>query len=441
MPNTNLLSIVVNILSSIFISIYIIYSWYDCLGERHVNKTRTILLILFLGFVITIWNFMEPKPIRIIGAFIFQMMICNFLVTKNIKSAISLVLISQIIIWISEFSFIFVLSIVNIDSIDLLTHNPKLFFILNLYITVISYIIQRTKIPTKIYKKFKFEQNNHKSSETIFFSSIIILIIVISTTESYMKLPTTIILVTNILMAIIFITIVIASSKTKANYNKINSKYETSISSLKEYEVMINQFGMYTHENKNEIYTVRNMLKNGAKREEVIKYIDALIDNKIKDNAKIMRKTNKIPSGGLRATIYSKLCLMDELGIKHVLNISRDVKTTDLIALDEDLILKICKILGVFLDNAIDAVKELKQKQVTVDIYVMDQNLCIDITNKFKGMLDLDKISEAKYTTKGDGHGYGLTLVQQLLEEEKGKLENEKRISRDTFTQTLKIKM
>ena len=183
------------------------------------------------------------------------------------------------------------------------------------------------------------------------------------------------------------------------------------------------------------------MLRDGEKRDDVIKYIDALINNKIKDNEKIMKKTAKIPSGGLRATIYSKLCLMDELNIKHTLSISRDVKTTDLIELDEALVLKICNILGVFLDNAIDAVKNLKKKEISVEIYIIDECLCIDITNNFKGNLNLDRISEEKYTTKGDGHGYGLTLVNQILNEELGKLENERSINRDTFTQTLKIKM
>ena len=204
---------------------------------------------------------------------------------------------------------------------------------------------------------------------------------------------------------------------------------------------MIDQFRVYTHENRNEFYTIRNMLKNGDKREDVIKYIDTLIDNKIQDNEKIMKKTAKIPSGGLRATIYSKLCLMDKLKIKYKLNISRDVKTTDLIDLDEELVLKICRILGVFLDNAIEAVKTLKKKEISVEMYILDNKLCVDITNNFKGNLELDKISEAKYTTKGNGHGYGLTLVNQILNEEVGILENEKSINRDAFTQTLKIKM
>ena len=204
---------------------------------------------------------------------------------------------------------------------------------------------------------------------------------------------------------------------------------------------MIDKFRVDTHENKNEFLTIRNMIKDNNDKDTVIKYIDKLVDNKIKDNDKIMKKTAKIPEGGLRATIYSKLCLMDKLKIKYNLNISREVRTTDLINLDEDLVLKICKILGVFLDNAIEAVKGLKKKEISIDMYTIEDSLCIDITNNFKGNLELDKITNIKYTTKGDGHGYGLTLVNKLLEEEQGRLENEKSINRDTFTQTLKIKM
>ncbi len=97
--------------------------------------------------------------------------------------------------------------------------------------------------------------------------------------------------------------------------------------------------------------------------------------------------------------------------------------------------------MGVFLDNAIEAVKGLRKKEISIEMYTIDNQLCIDITNNFKGTLELDKIANMKYTTKGDGHGYGLTLVNNILNEEQDTLENEKGINRDTFTQTLKIKM
>ena len=310
--------------------------------------------------------------------------------------------------------------------------------ILNIYILSVSVIIVKQKFTYKLYQLF---YNNSKSFENIIYPLIIIITLVIATVESHMKLPLTLVLITNIVMAIIFISIIIASTKIKDRYNKINDKYQTSVSSLKEYEVMIDKFRVDTHENKNEFLTIRNMIRDDGDKEKIIKYIDKLVDNKIKDNDKIMKQTAKIPKGGLRATIYSKLCLMDKLKIKYNLNISRDVRTTDLIKLDEELVLKICKILGVFLDNSIEAVKELKKKEISIEMYTIENQLCIDITNNFKGSLDLDKINNIKYTTKGNGHGYGLTLVNNILSEEQGKLENERSINRDTFTQTLKIKM
>ena len=202
---------------------------------------------------------------------------------------------------------------------------------------------------------------------------------------------------------------------------------------------MIDKFRVNNHENKNELMTIRNMIK--AKDKTTIEYIDKLVDNKIKDNEKIMYKTSKIPEGGLRATIYSKLCTMDELKIKYTLDIANDVRAADLINLNDEVVLNICKILGVFLDNSIDAVKNLKNKNIDIEIYIMDEKLCVDITNNFKGNLDLNKLGNQKYTTKGEGHGYGLSLVNQIIREYNEILENEKSINGDKFTQTLKIKM
>ena len=337
-----------------------------------------------------------------------------------------------------ESSFAIICSLFLGEQIYELLYEPIPSILMTIYIWVVSSFIINRKILKKIFLLF---YNTTKNNENIIYPLIIIFILVIATVESHMRLPLPLVLTTNVIMAIVFISIIITSTKLKENYTKISSKYETSISSLKEYEVMIDKFRVNTHENKNEFLTIRNMIKNNEKSDTIIKYIDKLVDNKIKDNDKIMKKTASIPEGGLRATIYSKLCLMDKLKIKYQLNISREIKTTNLINLDEDLILKICKILGVFLDNAIEAVQNLSKKAVVVDIYTIDNYLCIDITNNFQGNLNLNDMGNIKYTTKGNDHGYGLTLVNKLLEEEHDQLENEKSVNRDTFTQTLKIKL
>lgn len=427
------------LITSIMVAIVTIYNWVKCLNVKFDLK-KIFFVTILISIITIILNSFTDNPLKLILTFIFFITICYFNITKDLKSAIILVIISEIVVGLAEFSYVMFLSTFFNESLELLMNNMFIYLLLNFYIMIITFLINKVNIPQKAYNLLEQTYNGIKSNEALVYSIIIIVIIIISTMQTYMKLSLSAVLVINLCMASVFIGLVIMSSKIKEKYNKINSKYETSIASLKEYEVMIDKFRVDTHENKNEFLTIRNMLKDQNGKETVIKYIDKLVDNKIKDNDKIMKKTSKIPKGGLRATIYSKLCLMDKLKIKYNLSISRAIQTTDLINLDEDLILKICKILGVFLDNAIDAVKDLKKKEISVEIYTIDDNLCIDITNNFNGKVDLDKMSNMKYTTKGNGHGYGLTLANQLLAENKDKLENEKSINRDNFTQTLKIK-
>ena len=431
-----------NSFNNLPIDLFSISCWFNCTDEKIKYKDKKIIFsILIMALSTTALNLILPKILRMFVVILLLIYMCNYLLKRNIKETILLVLISQSVIWLSEFSFAILTSSFYKGDIQQITQEPIIFLILNLYIAAVSFAIQKIGIPKKLYTLLNPNTNSSNINDALFYSILMIVIMIVATMETYMKLPFTIVIITNTIMALIFIGIIIMSRKLKANYNKISSKYENSISSLKEYEVMIDKFRVNTHENKNEFLTIRNMIKDGENKVTITKYIDKLIDNKIKDNDKIMKKTAKIPAGGLRATIYSKLCLMDTLKIKYQLNISREVRTTDLINLDEDLTLKICKILGVFLDNAIEAVKSLRKKEISVEIYTIDNNLCVDITNNFKGNLNLEKLSDVKYTTKGDGHGYGLTLVNTILKEEADKLENEKSVNRDTFTQTLKIKM
>ena len=102
--------------------------------------------------------------------------------------------------------------------------------------------------------------------------------------------------------------------------------------------------------------------------------------------------------------------------------------------------LDVCKIVGVFLDNAIEAVLELKQKHIKITLFTDGEYLNIEISNNFKGNIDLTSIDEKGYTSKSKGHGYGLTLVKEILSKN-NKLKNERKINKNIFTQKLKIKL
>ncbi len=432
-------TVIIQMVSNIPIDILSLYCWEQCLDNKNISKLKIFLIAFIMTIITAVLNYNVAKDIRMFIIITLLITINYFCFSKKLNKAILSVLILEAFLWIAEFTFVIGVSIINKDNIYNFLGSISGFIIINAYITIILFLSYKNKVFKKIYSKLRGILKAITINETALYLIMIMLVIITSTIESYMNLPVQIVLTTNTIMALVFIIIIIKFTSFKSRFNKINGKYQTSISSLREYESMIDKFRVNNHENKNELMTIRNMIK--AKDKNTTEYIDKLVDNKIKDNEKILYKTAKIPEGGLRATIYSKLCVMDELKIKYILDIANDVRAADLINLNDETVLSICKILGVFLDNAIDAVKDLKKRNIDIEIYVMDERLCIDITNKIKGDLDLNKLGNKKYTTKGEGHGYGLSLVNQIIRENSEILENEKSINGDNFTQTLKIKM
>ena len=73
-------------------------------------------------------------------------------------------------------------------------------------------------------------------------------------------------------------------------------------------------------------------------------------------------------------------------------------------------------------------------------MYLDDNKLIIEVSNKFKNEINMDKLFEKKYTTKSDGHGYGLPLAKELVDSEKT-LNNSQKIEDDVFTQILEIEI
>ena len=152
-----------------------------------------------------------------------------------------------------------------------------------------------------------------------------------------------------------------------------------------------------------------------------------------------MFKVNVIPTGGLRATIYSEILKIKENNINYSLNIDKKLKTIALIELDERTIIDICKILGVFIDNAIEEVVKFKKGNISIDIYVENSYINIKVSNNYKSKIEVDKIFESGYTTKGEGHGFGLSMVKKIIDVN-NLLKIETELNQKNFSQILIIK-
>ena len=79
--------------------------------------------------------------------------------------------------------------------------------------------------------------------------------------------------------------------------------------------------------------------------------------------------------------------------------------------------LDLCVIIGNLFDNAIEASMELPPEQRMIRVYMDMKNtqLYISFTN-FTASKKLQKVGNKFHTTKGEGHGFGLVRIDNIVE-------------------------
>ena len=171
---------------------------------------------------------------------------------------------------------------------------------------------------------------------------------------------------------------------------------------------------------------------------KVIEYIDEILNSKNSENKDLIKQALLIPTGGLRGLVYSKLIIMKDKNIDYMLNIDRKVNSNLMKNISSKEMIDICQIVGVYLDNSIEAVEKLDQKQIIINIF-KDNGLNIEIINNYKEKIEIHRIDKIGYSTKGSGHGYGLALVSKILKENKN-FSNEREVNDKIFKQKLIVK-
>jgi len=426
--------VTIGIASSILM-VSFIYIWNN-IGNLKIEKInkKNLLMFVICCIAATINYVLVHDFVRPIIATLISILFCSFLMKKVTNKSIVLALYSQLLIVISEFVYAIIIVIIFGANTENIVNSYYGSMITNIVITAIATYISRIKYHKIIYQKIIAITD--RINKYYLFLLIMMLAFITSflTAFYYYKINLLFLLIFNLFIIIIYFIFIYKYLKTNNNYVKVYDKYNTTLNSLKEYEDILSRYRVSNHENKNQLLTIRGMVKN----KKVISYIDEIIENKLKDNEKLMFESLVIPEGGLRGLIYSKMLLMNEKGIHFDLCVDSILKTTDLTCISDDLMLNICNIVGVYLDNAIEAVENLKEKYIIIEIY-LDKTLNIAITNNYENDIDIDNIDNVGFSTKGNNHGYGLSLVKDILNNNKN-ITNYKQISDDEFTQEIRIK-
>ena len=228
----------------------------------------------------------------------------------------------------------------------------------------------------------------------------------------------------------------VIESSLKSNYMTDN---KILLSNLNEYEKMLDYQRVNNHENKNQLLVIKSMVEKEDKK--AIEYINEIIKEKREDNELMYTKAKRIPSGGLQGLVYQKMLVMQENYINVILDVSSNVRKIDFSNLSSKMNYDICRIMGIILDNAIEETIKFhrKEREIVISMYI-DELFLIEVSNRIKDNIDLEKIYDKGYTNKEKGHGYGLSLLKKIVDKNTNVI-NELKITNDIFTQIIKIKM
>lgn len=213
---------------------------------------------------------------------------------------------------------------------------------------------------------------------------------------------------------------------------KINSKNKYLSKILSNYENIINDQGKKNHEFNNQLLVIQGYINNKQKLKE---YLNTIIDECRTGQHFEIRQLAHLPQGGIKNLIYCKYKKMEDKKIKSYIYIHEDVK--DVIS---NLKIKdykdLTKILGILIDNAIDAASISKEKEISIDFKIDDKYFVINITNSIDNDENIKNIGSVGYTTKGKGHGFGMMIIRDILKNN-NKYELVTENTTNTFSQTV----
>ena len=378
--------------------------------KKDLNK-KNLFMFLIASWVYFIIGFLFiPNEIRFFVFIIVITILINYILNIRNKKSVLYTIIITILLAISEVVISLFLVLLGFSSVELV-NNPFLNMMTNVLVSGLSLLLSITPILKKLFNKLLGFFEKHKKYIYYLYALLITLYLIVSKNGLEFVLRSS--YYVNILIlifSIVIITLVIRKELKAEQLQEVNSQM---LNYVTKYEKIITEQGKANHEFKNQLMVIKGYAKmNDSKK--LIDYLDSITDDAKKTHSSyLISQLNNFPDGGIKGLLYYKLSTMEDMNISYDINVGNGVKRK-LSSLETNMYKNITKVLGVLLDNAIEASSKSKNKKVLIITKKSDDKIIFSIYNTYTGKIDLNKIGTG-YTTKGKGRGYGLRLVDDII--------------------------
>ena len=403
--------VLVSVIGGIFQGISASRVLFVQFDEEKYSKFKILSLMSIFSIVSLLF---VPNEFRFIYFLFFTIIALKFLLKRSKEESVLYSFNMMIIISLAEVIVSLLLLVAFGLNSKGIVNNNFLNFVANILISIFTMLISFIPLVRTLLRKISDIFNKNKNLINYLYLFIVVIYIIILKNGLEFLLKSNYYINVLFIIGIVFILTIILKNESK--YEQLKEENKQMLNYVTKYEKIITTQGKTNHEFKNQLMVIRGYAQMNSNK--IIDYIDEIVEDSNKAGSSyLISQLNNFPDGGIKGLLYYKLSIMKDENIKYSINVEKGVKTK-LKTLSINNYKNITKILGVLLDNAIDASKKSKHKKINISVIKDNKNIIFKIYNTYKGKIDIEKVGTG-YTSKGKGHGYGLRLVKDIINEDK----------------------
>lgn len=401
----------------IFIEVTISMLLFTSILRISASKKQKIIYVLITSLIGIICSTFIPKPYSNIITLIAMPITVMLVFKVGILKALFAEFLPTICIVVSEIIIarIFLL----IFSTDYATCSNIPFYRLIINLSIYAFLFGIYKLIQ--YLKFNINMLDHisiKSKHTLILNAIIAMLVIFI--QIYLivfyndKLPTFIILI-NIISLIAYFTISIYSLVKTMKLEKTTADLEQEKLYNKTLQILHDNVRAFKHDFSNIIAGIGGYIAT-KDMDGLEKYYKQLLQDCNQGNNLSSLSPDSINNPAIYTVLANKYYKADSLGIKINLETFVDFNNLHMG------IYEFTRVLGILMDNAIEAASECAKKIINViirnDVQCNRQLLIIENTYNNKDV-NIDRLSEKGYSTKPNNTGLGLWEVNKIIKRHK----------------------
>lgn len=397
-----------------------------------INYNKNIIAILATSLCIGYLYKIDYTGLATIVIYLLYIITYKFIYKLSIEEATISSALFMVILALADVltSLIFM----NFYPANIIRANSLFFVLSNITVSIITILLIKVKWINITLNKF-YCGCVHKQSITniIFFSLLIIgfsyLIYNIGLSKIFSKEY-----LINFIVLIIYIIITYIFIGNQNKYKKLETEYDTLFKYIQTFEDWIEKEQLNRHEYKNQLAVLRCLTKDKKVKDK----IDEILEDNINIEEQAVTNLKSLPKGGIKGLMYYKAAIAQKKKINLITDVSLKNKGI-LTMLSEKEIRILCKLIGIYFDNAIEAAVESRKKNITIEIYELKDRVNFIFSNTFKKHKNMQDRNKKGVSSKGEGRGNGLYFANKLIKENSW-IEEKQEIIDNYYVQQISVK-